>query len=81
MKQVNKRVLEAFARLEGDTDFEQIIGWLKESLNTSEKVCREEADDVKLRQAQGSAQVLSKIVETAGDARGIIQKHKDQNTG
>lgn len=63
LERADDRVLQAFRRLQGDSDFQDLIAWLEASLRALDKRSRSTVDEAALRQQQGAAQVLAEIVE------------------
>jgi hypothetical protein len=74
IKTADKRVLEALATLEHHGHFEAIMEWLEQSLaDTSEQVMRER-DEVETRRLQGAGSDLAEIINTAKNARHLLEK-------
>lgn len=70
----SNRVLEAFSMLERDERFVEIKAWLEHSL--AETYARMTSIDAaaELRQQQGSAKTLKEIIDTAANARSMLEK-------
>lgn len=73
-KQTPHRVIQAFASLEGNTDFEAV----REYLNDCLKQLRTDGiflkDDVQCRWNQGAQQFLVELLEKMSNARAVIRK-------
>jgi len=70
------KVLSALASLEGNHDFEEVCGWLKESLEqirTDNQACM---DEVRTRWMQGASQALAEFLEKKHGARETLRKLK-----
>lgn len=70
----SSRVLEALSKLEFDERFIEIKAWFDQSLAETYVRMTTVADDVELRQQQGSAKTLKEIIETAENARSMLKK-------
>ena len=70
----NKRVLQALATLENDTDFQEIVKWLQES---KEQIATDSfyvKDEYQARWHQGAGQVVMEFIEKAKTARDSVRK-------
>lgn len=76
MKRVgeNERLLLALIKMETDPSLEPIREWLAESEADAKRLTVIENDDVRLRQAQGSAREISEINESIASAREILKR-------
>ena len=70
----SSRVLEALSKLEFDERFIEIKAWLDQSLADTYIRLTTTADDVELRQQQGSAKTLKEIIDTAENARSMLKR-------
>ncbi len=70
----NKRVIQALATLESDADFQEVMGWMRESLTQIDRDCRLTKDEVQTRWLQGAGQVIQDLLTRATSARETIRK-------
>lgn len=68
--------IEALTSLEHNSHFIAVIEWLEESLQRSLYELTHNHDEVVVRRAQGSVMDLSEILDTAKNARTIIERSK-----
>lgn len=59
------RTKAAFARLRGDSDFQEVLAWLQGALFDLDQRKRSTSDGVLLRQQQGAALAIAELVEYA----------------
>lgn len=70
----SKRVLQAFASLDNDADFQEILAWLqdcKEQVSTDGFYVK---DEYQARWHQGAGQVITEFLEKARTARDSLRK-------
>lgn len=69
----DRRVLEAFARLEHDADFKVVMEWI--TMRRDEHRANDNLkDETVLRWRQGQAQEATTIIDTAKSARQTLNK-------
>mgnify|MGYP006283711045 CR=1 FL=1 len=71
----DKRILQALAALESDTDFEVVKAWLYASLNQMYIDGSYAKEDHQSRWLQGAQQVLAELLDKCEHARAAIQKN------
>ena len=71
----DKRILQALASLESDTDFQVVKDWLYASLNQMYIDGSFAKEDHHARWFQGAQQVLSDLLSKAEHARDAIRKN------
>jgi predicted ATP-binding protein involved in virulence len=59
----SERVLSALASLRNEADWQEVIGWFRENTKTLMTRLTEVRDEIEVRQMQGAAQTLMKILE------------------
>lgn len=69
MKQADKQVLEALARLQSDSDFQTILEWMFESREDLRQNLEVAQVETAMRMMQGYCQALGDIHKTAMGAR------------
>lgn len=69
LRQSPDRVASAMASLEGNAEFEVIVGWLEESLADLRSASMHTKDEVVLRWQQGASQTLDDLVRKIRSAR------------
>lgn len=70
----SKRVIQALAALEGNGDFQEVIGWLQETLNDVARDGFYAKDEHQARWHQGAGQVLTELLDKARTARETARK-------
>lgn len=70
------KVLQSLASLEGNNDFEEICGWLEESLEQIRDDTATTVDEVRTRWLQGASQAVGEFLEKKRTARDILRKVK-----
>lgn len=76
LKNPGDRVLSALAALEGNTNFDDVRAWLRESLNGLYAESVATADEVQCRWKQGAAQALEEFLAKADKAQEIVRKSR-----
>jgi len=71
----DKRILQALASLESDTDFQVVKDWLYASLNQMYIDGSFAKEDHQARWFQGAQQVLADLLSKADHARDAIRKN------
>jgi hypothetical protein len=71
----DKRLLQALANLESDTDFKVVKDWLYASLNQMYIDGSYAKEDHQARWFQGAEQVLSELLDKAEHAREALRKN------
>ena len=69
-----KRVIQALATLESDADFQEVLGWMRESLTQIDRDSRRTKDEVQTRWLQGAGQTIEDLLTRATSARDTIRK-------
>lgn len=59
----SREVVMALERLNSDSDFQTVIGWLGDNLDKIRVRATEELDDRLLRRSQGGAMVLQEVLK------------------
>lgn len=78
IRRPDPRVLEALMALEHNGHFKDILQWVEGSLSDTTARCIEETDETALRQAQGAAQDLRTLIKEAREARGNLERIRQQ---
>jgi hypothetical protein len=71
----DKRILQALAALESDTDFQVVKDWLYASLNQMYIDGSFAQEDHRSRWFQGAQQVLADLLSKAENARDAVRKN------
>ncbi|WP_201168302.1 hypothetical protein [Halorhodospira halophila] len=74
MDRPGREVLQALARLDGNPDFDRVIGWLQDSRQRQVNAAIQERDEAELRQTQGAAQALDELIEHTQGARESLKR-------
>ena len=69
LKQSPDRVIAALSSLEGNTEFEVVMGWLEESRADLHVASMHTKDEVVLRWQQGASQVLDDLIRKVRSSR------------
>lgn len=69
-----KRVLQALATLEHDSDFQEIVNWLKDSREQISTDGFYVKDEHQARWHQGAGQVITELLEKIHTARDSVRK-------
>jgi len=67
-----KKVISAFAALQGDYNFEVIREWLQKTLDDLDETNAITKDEVQVRWNQGAAQQLRELLRIAREARSLL---------
>ena len=67
-----KKVISAFAALQGEYNFEVIREWLQKSLDDLDEANAITKDEVQVRWNQGAAQQLRELLRIAREARSLL---------
>jgi len=70
----SKRVISAFTTLEGNSDFESVMDWIRESLENLKSANAEAREEYLVRWGQGAIQALGQINEYSKNSRDILKK-------
>lgn len=70
----NKRVLQALASLEGNADFQEVMAWLQDSVQTVARDGFYVKDEYQARWHQGAGQALTELIDKANNARETVRK-------
>lgn len=70
----SERVISALAALRSDTEWQEVVGWLRENAKTLMLRLTETKDDITLRQEQGAAQTLAQILELDEKSMDLVHK-------
>jgi hypothetical protein len=76
LKRPDQRIFSALASLEGDSNFETIRTWLKDSLQDLYRDSVSTKDDVLSRWQQGAAQAVGDFLSKAEEAKDVIRKSR-----
>lgn len=76
IKSPNKQTLQALAALDGNSDFQTVLDWLKDNLNTLYVDGSYAKDEAQARWHQGAQQVLSEFIDKAEHARDTIRNSR-----
>jgi P2-related tail formation protein len=77
MTMADRQTVEAFARLENNADFRQVMKWLANSAESERRVMLHTADTAELHRIRGTMLVLHEITEIAGKAQKIIDAERN----
>lgn len=69
LKQSPDRVISALSSLEGNTEFEVVMGWLEESRADLHAASLHTKDEVVLRWQQGAGQLLDDLIRKVRSSR------------
>jgi len=69
LKQSPDRVISALSSLEGNTEFEVVMGWLEESRADLHAASLHTKDEVVLRWQQGAGQLLDDLIQKVRSSR------------
>lgn len=69
-------MLRALVSLEGNSDFELVLGWMRESKTEINKLLATHEHAPKLHQCQGAYQVVDRFVEIASNPRKSTTKRR-----
>jgi len=69
-----KRVLQALATLEGNADFQEVMAWLQDSVQTIARDGFYVKDEHQARWHQGAGQALTELLEKSSNARETVRK-------
>lgn len=72
----SQRVISALSTLEGNTDFQVVQAWIRDSLEHLKTDAATSREDYLVRWQQGAVQALSEIDKYMSDAREILRKYK-----
>lgn len=76
LKSPDQKVLVALAALQGNSQFETVRDWLKESLQDLYMSSVSTRDEVLSRWNQGAAQAVSELLEKADNAPAALRKSR-----
>lgn len=76
LKRPDQRVFSALASLEGDSNFETVRTWLKDSLQDLYHDSAHTKDEVLSRWQQGAAQAVGDFLNKAEEAKEVLRKSR-----